>query len=128
MVSENSQMRSQPVQHSNDNDLNEMTYGWPFEAASTADCYEKQAWGGKFPVQIRVAKNTTSRKSNLLISSRHEFLSRRKSQPKHYFDDPLARDAVVPLAHHLVRFQSNYDLNFVLAISRSTDFDWDTVL
>jgi Development and cell death domain len=62
----------------------------PFEATSTADCYEKQAWRGKFPVQVRVAKNTNSRKSNLLISGRQEFLSGRKSRPNHYFDDPLA--------------------------------------
>jgi len=62
----------------------------PFEAASTADCYEKQAWGGRFPVQIKVVKNEASRKSNLLKANRKEFLTGRRSRPDHCVDDPLA--------------------------------------
>jgi hypothetical protein len=62
----------------------------PFEAASTTDCYEQQAWGGKFPVQIRVTKTAATRKSNLLTSNRPEFLTRRRSRPDHALDDPRA--------------------------------------
>ena len=62
----------------------------PFEAVSTADCYESQAWGRKFPVQIRVAKTAASRKSNLIAANRKEFLTWRRSRPDHVLDDPLA--------------------------------------
>jgi hypothetical protein len=65
------------------------TWG-PFEAVSTADCHEKRAWGGKFPVQIRVAKTAASRKCNLITANRREFFTWRKSRPGPVLEDPLA--------------------------------------
>ena len=62
----------------------------PFEAVSTADCYEKCAWGGRFPVQIRVAKTPATRKGNLITANRREFLTSRGSRPPHVLNDPLA--------------------------------------
>ena len=62
----------------------------PFEAVSTADCHEKRAWGGKFPVQIRVAKTSASRRGNLITANRRDFLTWRGSRPPHVLDDPLA--------------------------------------
>lgn len=62
----------------------------PFEATSGADCYAKDAWRGKFLVQIKVNKKQTSRKNNLLNADGKKFLTGRKSRPVHWLDDPLA--------------------------------------
>src|ERR1035438_6481773 len=61
----------------------------PFQAVSIADCYEKRAWGGNFPVQIKVAKTSASRKGNLITANRREFLTSRGLRPPHVLDDPL---------------------------------------
>lgn len=35
----------------------------PYVAMSRADCHEPAAWGGKFPVQVRVSKTTLTRQA-----------------------------------------------------------------
>jgi hypothetical protein len=72
----------------------------PFEAVSTADCHEKRAWGGKFPVQIRVAKRSTARRGNLIKANRKEFLTSRGSRPPHVLDDPLATSLMSWMSEH----------------------------
>jgi hypothetical protein len=61
----------------------------PFHASSRADCYERHAWGGKFAVQVRVAKSSSSRKGNLLAARRSEFLISRGLRPPHVLEGPL---------------------------------------
>jgi development and cell death domain-containing protein len=72
----------------------------PFEAVSTADCHERQAWGGKFPVQIRVEKTSASRKGNLKTGNGREFLTWRGSRPPHVLDDPLASSLMSWMVEH----------------------------
>src|SRR5882724_3510802 len=61
----------------------------PLQAASKADCHDRHAWGGKFPVQVRVAKRSSSRKGNLLEARRPEFLDSRVQKPPHVLEGPL---------------------------------------
>ena len=61
----------------------------PFQASSRADCYDRHAWRGKFPVQVRVAKSSSSRKGNLIKARRNEFLNSRGLRPPHVLEEPL---------------------------------------
>lgn len=72
----------------------------PFKAASIADCHEKRAWGGKFPVQIRVEKTSACRKGNLISGNGMEFLTWRRSRPPHELDDPLASSLISWMREH----------------------------
>lgn len=61
----------------------------PFQAASRVDCYEPAAWRGKFPAQVRVAKCDSSRKANLIVAKRSEFLTARGARPPHVLEGML---------------------------------------
>jgi len=53
----------------------------PYTAVSTADCYEPSAWGGRFPVQVKVAKTTLTKRAEGHLPGAPGVLS--KSRPPH---------------------------------------------
>ena len=55
-------------------------YG-PFTASSSADCHDATAWRGKFPVQIKIARTSATKKSDNHLKSAPSFLRRRR--PNH---------------------------------------------
>jgi hypothetical protein len=60
----------------------------PFAAVSGTDCHEPGAWGGRFPLQVRVAKTPESRRSTLATAKGKQFLFR--GRPRHVMEEQLA--------------------------------------
>jgi hypothetical protein len=50
----------------------------PYSAVSNADCYERSAWRGKFPVQVKIAANTLTRIADGRGAGTPAVLSRRR--------------------------------------------------
>jgi hypothetical protein len=36
----------------------------PYSASSSADCFDAAAWGGKFPIQVRISKTAWTRQAD----------------------------------------------------------------
>ncbi len=36
----------------------------PYLASSRADCYDAAAWGGQFPIQVKISKNALTKEAN----------------------------------------------------------------
>lgn len=53
----------------------------PYAASSGADCHDPTAWGGKFPVQIRISRTPETRQSDNHRKDAPSFL--RKRRPHH---------------------------------------------
>ena len=62
----------------------------PLAAASTVDCYEPNAWGGRFPVQVRIAAAPVL-KSNI-TPLRSSLLGSKATRPKHTLPDSLVSE------------------------------------
>jgi hypothetical protein len=50
----------------------------PFSATSSADCYDADAWGGNFPVQIRISKTTFTKQADNGVPGAPALLRKRR--------------------------------------------------
>ena len=69
--------------------FNTGTVRGPFLAISRADCHELKAWGGNFPIQVRMRATDLTRRSDTRHPNVPRFLLSRKRRPS----GDLGRDA-----------------------------------
>src|SRR5438046_1740060 len=50
----------------------------PYLASSTADCYDPAAWGGQFPIQVRISKTPLTREADNHAADAPPLLRRKK--------------------------------------------------
>jgi Development and cell death domain len=50
----------------------------PFLAVSSADCHEPTAWGGKFPIQVRICKTPLTRQAYKQAANTPQILRKRR--------------------------------------------------
>jgi hypothetical protein len=54
----------------------------PFAAISRADCHEPTAWGGQFPVQIRIAKTAMTKQADNRAANAPSILKKKRPSGK----------------------------------------------
>ena len=62
----------------------------PFTATSAANCYESNAWGGRFPVQVQFAITAQSRRGNLLDNAAGKSFLAARTKPPHILEGKAA--------------------------------------
>lgn len=60
----------------------------PYSARSSADCYDRTAWGGRFPVQVRIYKTNQTRQAYVRTADPPSFL--KKKRPTGAVDNDVA--------------------------------------
>jgi len=74
----------------------------PFFAASTADCHCPDAWGGRFPIQVRIEATALTRRANTGASAFP--LPTRKRRPSGVLEEQVRDSLVAWLARVGSRF------------------------